>query len=107
MAILSVQDEKDVAHATRAFFVFISLADLEQSGFCFMGVHARESSLQETDLLRLQGVLFNSWLAYVKGHANVETILEDIPGELWMPAFARRKRASLLLLGTADTRHDD
>ena len=83
-----------MAEATKAFFVYISLTDLEQSGLCFMGVHVREDTATVTsaDLLRLQGVLFNSWLNHVKAHADLETLLRDIPSQLWQPALARTQR---------------
>ena len=75
--------------ATKGFFAYISMADLGQTGLCFMGFSARGCTLTDVELLRLQGTVFNSWLSHMKSKSDAASMLQDIPVELWLPLLAR------------------
>ena len=79
--------------ATKAFFRFIALADLDQPGLSLFALHRTEdkvSGLDEKSLLRIQGNIFNIWLNSTKTSAEIVTMLQSIPSELWLPSLARQ-----------------
>ena len=81
---------KDITKGAGAFFVYVTMTDVQQSGLNLMGVCCRDNAtLQPGELLRLQNNLFNGWLNHLKSSSKVETLLQDIPEELWEPALAR------------------
>eukprot|EP00439_Symbiodinium_sp_Y106_P059419 s3934_g8.t1 len=67
----------NTAMATKAFFRFIALADLDQPGLSLFALHRTEdkvSGLDEKSLLRIQGNIFNIWLNSTKTSAEIVTM---------------------------------
>ncbi|CAE7038253.1 RE1 [Symbiodinium sp. CCMP2592] len=78
--------------ATKAFFRFIALANLDQPGLSLFAIHTTEgknSGLDEKCLLRIQGNMFNIWLNSTKTTAETAAVLQSIPSELWLPNLAK------------------
>ena len=69
--------------------MFLSLEDFEQKGLCLVSANVTSTGISQDDFTRIQGNLFNSWLGYMKSANDVETVLNDIPKELWNPSLAR------------------